>query len=165
GRSGSSAAATLSSMVWAAGSAVTSAAASASWRPKPSGLRSAIAVVPGRRREVAQPLHPGEDPPFTIVETFLDVRREQEPPAGRADPEGDRDRVLGLVADRDRDAGHAQLLCTLRRAAVEPDRGLARREPLDLDLGPADATNPEAEDLAHRLLCRPAAGEVLGPVA
>ena len=82
-----------------------------------------------------------------------------------ADPEGDRDRVVRLVADRDGDPAHAELLGARGGAAVEPDRRLAGRQALDLDLAPADAPDAEAEDLADRLLGGPAAGERLGPVA
>jgi len=48
---------------------------------------------------------------------------------------------------------------------VEPDRGLAGRQPFDLDVAPADAAHPEAEDLGHGLLGRPAAGHRLGSAA
>ena len=48
---------------------------------------------------------------------------------------------------------------------MEPDGGLAGRQPHDLDLPPADAADAEPEDLADRLLGRPATGHRLGPVA
>ena len=65
------------------------------------------------------------------------------PPVG-PDAEGDRDGVLGLVADRHRDPLHPELLRPGGRAAVEPDRRLAGRQPLDLDVAPADARGRRA---------------------
>ena len=115
--------------------------------------------------ERAKPLHPGEDAPLAVVEPRLDVEREDVPPAGGPDPERDRDRVVGFVGDRDRDAVHPELLGPRGGATVEPDGRLAGRQPLDLDVAPADAPDAEPEDLADRLLRRPAAGERLGPVA
>src|SRR5215212_4381847 len=126
---------------------VSVALAAASWRPKPRGLRSAIGAARafhavtrivdrsgrGSGGEVAEPLHPGKDPTLAIVEPLLDVEREDVPTAGRSDAERDGDRVVGLVADRDRDALHAELLGAPRGATVEPDRGLSGRESLDLD--------------------------------
>ena len=67
--------------------------------------------------------------------------------AGGPDPERDRDRVVGFVGDRDGDPLHPELLGPGRGAAVEPDRGLAGRHPLDLDVAPADAPDAEPEDL------------------
>ena len=48
---------------------------------------------------------------------------------------------------------------------MKSDGGLAGRQPLDLDVAPADAADAEAEHLADRLLGRPAARERLGPIA
>src|SRR5690349_18456159 len=138
----------------------------ASWRPKPSGRRSAIAVdLRGARGEVPKAFHPGQDAPLSIVQALLDVRREEEPAPGRPDSERDGDRVFRLMADRDRDPVHAQLLGASRRPAVQPDGGLARGQALDLDLRPADAPDAQPEHLADRLLGGPAAGEVLRPIA
>ena len=64
-----------------------------------------------------------------------------------------------------RDPVHAELLGARRGPAVEADRRLAGRQPLDLDVAPADAADAEPEDLADGLLRGPAAGERLGPVA
>src|SRR4029077_19633292 len=86
-------------------------------------------------------------------------------PAGGPDPERDRHRVVRFVADREGDPVHAELLGPGGGAAVEADRGLTRRQPLDLDLLPADAPDAEPEDLADGLLGCPAAGERLGPEA
>ena len=118
-----------------------------------------------RRGGFAQPLHAGEDPPLPVVEPLLDVGREDERPPVGPDAERDGHGVVVLVADRDGDPGHAQLLRPAGRAVVELDRRLAGGQPLDLDLPPADAPNPEAEDLADRLLGGPASGEGLRPVA
>jgi hypothetical protein len=84
---------------------------------------------------------------------------------GSPDPERDRDRVVRLVGDRHRDPVHPELPGTRLGTTVEPDRGLAGRQPLDLDVAPADAPDAEPEDLADRLLGRPAAGHRLRPVA
>jgi hypothetical protein len=46
---------------------------------------------------------------------------------------------------------------------VQAHGRLAGRQPLDLDVAPADSTDAEPEDLADGLLGRPAAGERLGP--
>src|SRR4051794_22187456 len=124
-------------------------------RPKPSD-RSVI----GRRLdrcvvELAEGLEPAEDPALAVVEPLLDVRREEEPAARGPYAERDRDRVVRFVADRDRDARHPELLRASLRAAVEPDGGLARGEPLDLDVAPADAADTEPEDLRHGLLRGP----------
>ena len=92
-------------------------------------------------------------------------RRKQERAAGGANPERDGHGVVALVADRDGDAAHAQLLGAPGGSSMELHGRRAGRQPQDLDLGPADATDAQAEDLRHGLLGRPAAGEVLGPVA
>ena len=86
-------------------------------------------------------------------------------PPVRPDAERDRHRVVGLVADRDRDAAHPELLGPGRGPAVQPHRGLAGRQALDLDVAPADAPDAEPEHLRDRLLGRPAAGHRLGPAA
>src|SRR4249919_3006627 len=78
--------------------------AGASLRPKPTGLRSGtLRLLVGRgwsiRRERLgptghggrpKPLDPGQDPPFALVETLLDVEREDVAPTRRPDPERDR---------------------------------------------------------------------------
>src|SRR6266536_2812452 len=128
-------------------------------RPKPTG-RSAMIVLLGERPEA---FHPLEDPALPVVEPGLDVGWEEEPSSGGADAEGDRDRELGLVADRDRHPAHAQLRRPGGGPAVEPDGGLAGWQSLDLNVAPADAPDAEAEDLADRLLGRPAPGHRLRP--
>src|SRR4029079_5714874 len=90
---------------------------------------------------------------------------EDVPAAGGPDAERDRDRIVGLVADRHRDPDHPQLPRAGLGPAVEADRRVARREALDLDLLPADAPDAEPQDLAHGLLRRPPPGERLGPIA
>ena len=167
GRSGSSAAAIASSSGRRPGrqrlpSSAPRRRPSASRRPNPTGVaqprspsgRSAARRPPalGARRlgQLAQPLHPGEDPPLAIVEPLLDVGREEVSAAGRPDAERDRDRVVGFVGDRHRDPAHAELLGPRRGAAVEADGRLAGRQPLDLDVAPADAADAEPEDLATR---------------
>src|SRR6266516_2203657 len=131
GRSGSrAAAASSSSSDTAAADGPASAAEGsdgADVRPKPTG-RSGIAALLGERSKA---FHPLEDPALALVEASLDVRREEEAPAGRADPERDRDGELRLVADRDRDAAHAQLLGPRGCPTVEAHGGLAGRQPLD----------------------------------
>src|SRR5205823_2319547 len=87
-------------------------------------------------------------------------------PCGRAaNAERDRDRIVRLVADGNGDALHAELVRPAGGTACQADGRLARGQPLDLDLAPADAAHPEPEDLGHRLLGRPAAGEGLGSIA
>ena len=143
-------------------------ASSASARPRRAwGIRRVRGQV---RRATglgghAQPFDAGQDPALAVVEPLLDVGREQEPATGRADAEGDGHRVVRLVADGHRDATHPELLGAGRGAAVEPDGGLAGRQPLDLDVAPADAAHAQPEDLADGLLGRPPAGHRLGSVA
>ena len=84
-------------------------------------------------------------------------------PAARPDPERDRDRVIRFVADRERDPVHPELVGAGGGPAVQADGRLAGRQPLDLDVAPADPPDAEPEDLADGLLGRPAAGERLGP--
>ena len=115
--------------------------------------------------EVAQALDARQDLPLAVVEALLDVDGEDERAAGRPDAEGDGHRVLALVADGHRDAAHAQLLGAPQGPVVEADGGLAGGQADDLDLAPADAPDAQAEDLADGLLGRPAAGQVLRPVA
>src|SRR5258706_3067642 len=141
-------------------------------RPNPSGRSSGIGwlVRRGSGRcagvdRIAKSLQPGQDPALAVVETLLDVEREQVAAPGRANPEGDRHRVIGLVADGQRDASHAELAGRLLGPTVEDHGRLAGREPLDLDLLPADAAHPEPQHLAHCFLGRPAAGERLRPIA
>ena len=144
--------------------------------PAPSSVIRTASVAPGRdcgatpddvrvgrdsRVKVAEPLHPGEQPSLPVVESLLDVEREDVPSTGAPDPEGDRDRVVGLVADRHRDPLHAELLRPGGRAAVEADRRLAGRQPLDLDVAPADAAHPQPQHLRHGFLRRPSTGEGL----
>ena len=112
-----------------------------------------------------QTLDPGEDAPLALVEPLLDVGREDVPAAGRPHAERDRDRVVRFVRDRDGDPLHPELLGAGGGPAVKPDRGLAGRHPLDLDVTPADPADAEAEDLRDRLLGRPPAGHRLGPTA
>ena len=85
--------------------------------------------------------------------------------AGRPDAERHRDGELRLVADRHRDPAHAQLLGPLRRASVEDDIRLARRQALDLDVAPADAAHAQAQHLGDGLLGRPATREGLRALA
>src|SRR6185295_9876549 len=100
--------------------------------PNPTG-RSAIGRLTDRGRrciagqgpcptglgEVAQPLDPGEDPPLAVVEPLLDVGREEEPATRGPDAVGDGDGIVRLVADRDRDPAHPELLGAGRRPTVE----------------------------------------------
>src|SRR5437773_1017818 len=164
GRSGSSSA-TMSSSSSVAPSATGVSVAPP--RPKPSD-RSTIAALrlraSRRVRQPAEPLEAGEDSSLAVVEAVLDVGREEEPAAGGSDAERNCDRVIGLVADRQRDPRHAQLLRPSRRAPVQPNGGLARWQPLDLDVAPADAADAQAKHLRDGLLRRPATRERLGPV-
>src|SRR5574340_1177080 len=57
-----------------------------------------------------KPFQARQDAALTLVEAGLDVDREEEGPAGLADTIGDGDGVVPLVADREGDAGHSQLL-------------------------------------------------------
>ena len=123
------------------------------------------ASAPPATADAAEALDPGEDPPLALVEAVLDVGREDEPAAGRPDAERDRHRVVRFVADRDRDPLHAELLGPRGGPPVQADGRLAGRQPLDLDVAPADAPDAEAEHLGDGLLGRPAAGHRLGPVA
>ena len=158
-----------------------SPAASVVRRPKPTEGRSGTAVlapaIVGRLRRVRrqgprttdlrrdpQALDAGEDPALAIVEPILDIGREEVATARPPDAVRDRDRVVGFVGDRDRDATHPELFGPGRRAAVQADGGLARRQALDLDVAPADAAHAEAEHLGDGLLGRPAAGHRLGAV-
>src|SRR5215212_9542450 len=165
GRSGRIAAAALSSIGGGPASPAASAVDGSSWCANPSGRFSAIAVLRADAArllgERPQSLHSGEDPPLSVIETLFDVDGEDVAPARRADPERDRNGVLGLVADRDRDAVHSQLLGSSCGPAMQPNRRLAGRQPLYRELGPADAPNAEPEDLAHGLLRGPPSGEVL----
>src|SRR5215213_7614891 len=104
GRSGSSAEAIVSSSVTTpaiGASTVATEPPSASRRPNPTGRSATIHLVgkPGRFVvESAEPIHPREEAPLSIVEAVLDVGREQVAPAGAPDAVRDRDRVVGLVA-------------------------------------------------------------------
>src|SRR6188508_2971369 len=130
-----------SSFVAPAGNAlaasVPSTSRGASRRPKPTGRRSGTGSsrvdrlgsicgeIPrsaglGRR---PQALDPGQDATLALVETLLDVGREDVPPASHPHAKGDRNRVIRFVRDRDRDPLHAELLSAGSGAAVEPDRG------------------------------------------
>src|SRR3954468_1694094 len=111
----------------------------------------------------AHPLEAGEELALAVVEPLVDVEREHVPAARGPDAERDGDGVLRLVRDRDRDAAHPELLGPPGGAAPQDDRGLARREPLDLDVRPADAAHAEAQHLRHGLLRGPSSGEGLGP--
>ena len=115
-------------------------------RPRPSPRRASEArsAAPPASAASAQPLDAGQDASLAIVEALLDVGREQEPAAGRAHAEGDGHRVVRLVADRHGDAAHPELLGAGRGAAVEADGRLAGRQPLDLDVAPADAPHAQA---------------------
>src|SRR6266545_2660604 len=130
-------------------------------RPKPTG-RSAMVALLGER---PQAFHPREEPALPVFEPGFDVGREQEPSPGGPHTEGDRNGELGLVADGDRHPAHAQLSGPGGGPAVEADGGLAGWQPLDLDVAPADPPNPKAQDLAHGLLGRPAAGHRLRAAA
>src|SRR4051794_17768219 len=178
GRGGSRGAACRSSMTGTSGVSIATGSGasgpgspSGSRRPNPSDPPLPT-LVPYRLRRLprlgvghrAEALHPGEDPSLPIIEPFLDVHREDEPTAGRPDAIGDRHRVVRLMADREGDPGHAELLGSAGRPIVEADRRRARGQPLDLDLLPADPPDPEAEHLAHGLLGGPAPGKGLGPV-
>src|SRR5262245_15384667 len=173
GRSGSRPAAIASSSVTAPGTAVaTDEPETSSRRPNPTG-RSVIVVAPavvagqpaGLVVERVQALDPGQQSPLAVVEPLVDVDREDEATAGRPDAERDRNCVISLVGDRDGDPRHPELPRPPFRAAVEADCRLSRRQPLDLDLLPADAPHAQPEDLADGLLRGPAAGERLGPIA
>jgi hypothetical protein len=113
--------------------------------------------------QLAQTFHAREESPLAIVKPLLDVKREDVPPARRPDPEGDRDRVVRLVADGERDPLHAELFRARRGTAVQADRGLARRQPLDLDVAPADPADAEPEHLRDGFLGGPPTRERLGP--
>src|SRR5436189_5144203 len=137
--------------------------ATASRRPKRTGPRSgtgrprrtrlgSVLSVRGVRCErgrpaglgrLPEPLDAGQDPPLALIEPVLDIGREEVAPAGGADPEGDRDRVVRFVRDRDRDPVHAELTGTGLGTPMEPDRRLAGRQPLDLDVTPADPPDPD----------------------
>src|SRR6476646_7234689 len=147
--------------------------------PKPTGLRSGTLrllidrdwsirrerVGPAGHGGGPKPLDAGENPPPPLIETLLDVEREDVAPARRSDPERDRHRVVRLVADRHGDALHAELLGPVGGAAVESDGRLPGRQPLDLDVTPADPADAESEHLRDGLLGRPSAGHRLGPPA
>src|SRR6187551_605467 len=118
GRSGISAPTmSSSSFVAPAGNALAASVPSpsrgASRRPKPTGRRSGTGPsrvdrpgsirgeLPrspglGRRPEA---LDPGQDATLTLVETLLDVGREDVPAAGHPHPERDRHRVVRFVRD------------------------------------------------------------------
>src|SRR6267142_1840140 len=109
GRSGrSSDAISSSSRIAPAGTA----SGAAGPRPKPT-TRSATAA---RRRfgatfvECLESLQASQDAPLAIVEPILDVGWEEEAPAGSSDAEGDGHGVVRLMADRDGDARHPELL-------------------------------------------------------
>src|SRR5512144_764949 len=131
--------------------------------PRPLALPVWPRALAGRQRP--QPLHPRQDAPLPLVEPLLDVEREDVSPARGPDAERDRHRVVVLVADRDRDPIHPQLVGPARSAPVEAHGRLSRRQPLDLDVAPADPSHPEAEHLRDGLLRGPAPREGLGPVA
>jgi hypothetical protein len=85
-------------------------------RAQPSALRRASGASEASARatvglgEIAQPLDAGEDAPLAVVEPLLDVGREEIAPAGGPDAERHRDGVVRLVADRDGDPAHPELL-------------------------------------------------------
>ncbi len=85
------------------------------------------------------------------------------PPVVRT-PNAIAHRVVGFVRDRDGDALHPELVRSCRGAPVETDGRLSGRQPLDLDVTPADAADAEPEDLGDRLLRRPSTGHRLRPV-
>src|SRR5919197_6753258 len=131
-------------------------------------LRSAIPVrlpADGCLLQIPNAFETGEDPTFAIVQPLLDVEREQEAAAGGAHAERDRDRVIGLVADRQGDALHAELPRPALRATVQPDGWLACRQAFDLDVAPPDAADTQPENLRHGLLRGPATGHRFRPVA
>src|SRR6266511_1562107 len=128
-------------------------------RPKPTGRSATSGLLPER----PMTLHPLEDPALAVVEPRLDIGREEKSPGGGPDPERDGDGELGLVTDGDRDPAHAQLRGPGGGPAVEAHRGLSGRQPLDLDVPPADAADAQAQDLADRLLGRPAPRHGLRP--
>ena len=147
-------------------------------RPNPTGLRSGMGwlrcVGVGDGRECRggfgigqgpEPLDPGEDPSLPVIESLLDVGREDEPAAGSPNAERDRDGVFGFVGDGDRDPLHAELVCACGRTPMKADGRLTGREALDLDVAPADAADAEAEHLRDGLLGRPPAGHRLGTIA
>src|SRR4051794_28090883 len=120
-------------------------------RPNPTGLRSGMGwlrcVRVGDGRECRggfgigqgpEPLDPGEDASLPVIESLLDVGREDEPPAGGPDAERDRDGVFGFMRDGDRDPLHAELVCACGRTPMKADGRLTGREALDLDVAPAD---------------------------
>ncbi len=107
----------------------------------------------------------GEDPPLAVVESILDVGREEVAAARRPEAEGHRHRVVRLVADRHGDAAHAELLGADLGSPVEAHGRLAGRQALDLDIPPADAADAEPEHLRDGFLGCPAAGHRLGSIA
>ena len=100
-----------------------------------------------------------------LVEPVLDVGREHVAPAGRSHAERDRHREFVLVADRERDPLHAELLGTCGGPPVQAHRRLAGRQPLDLDVAPADAADAQPEHLRDGLLGGPAPGHRARPAA
>src|SRR5574337_1419476 len=131
------------------------ARSSSSRMPPPPG--SAI----GR---LTEPLEASQDVPLALVETGFDVDGEEEGAAGLTDAIGDGHGVFPLVADGDRDAGHAQLLGPAEGPAGEADGRLTGGQADDLDLAPAHAPDAQTEDLADRFLGRPASGERVAPL-
>ena len=125
----------------------------------------ASAPAPPATADCPEALDPRQDAPFTLVEAVLDVGREDVPPAGHPHAERDGHRVVRFVGDRDGDPLHPELLGSRGGAPMQPDRRLAGRQPLDLDVAPADPPDAEAEDLGDRFLGRPPAGHRLGPAA
>ena len=135
-------------------------------QPSRAPARPSASAAPASLVERAQPLHPGQEPPLAIVEPVLDVGREDVAAAGGPDAERDRDRVVGLVGDRDRDPGHPELLA--RGRAARPWRRTAGwpvgSRSISMSRQPMPRT-PSPRTLLTGLLRRPAPGERLGPVA
>ena len=69
------------------------------------------------------------------------------------------------MRDRDGDLLQADAGRAGRGAVVEVDLRLPRRIREDLDISPPDPANAKPQDLAHRLLRRPATGDLLRPAA
>src|SRR5450432_4098669 len=115
--------------------------------------------------EGPEAVQPGQDARLALIDPGLDIGREDVAPAERPDPEGNRHGVLRLVADRNGDAAHPELLGPGSSAVMEPDGGRAGGQAFDLDLLPADPPDAQAKDLADGLLGSPPAGHRLRAAA
>src|SRR3990172_9855691 len=146
GRSGRSAAAASSS------SSPLAPGPSRSGRPVRSALTPVIPLVGCRSGPFSAPQahQPLGEAPLALAQSLLQSGRKDEGPAFGPDAEGDGDRVILLVTDGQGDASHAQLSRTPEGPARKRDGRVTRRQAHDLDLPPAHAPDPEAENLPHR---------------